>query len=252
MHSTAMHLFDASGHTSQRAESAVQTSNEASTNVEHVASAAGELSNSVAEIARRLSDSADVVRSAVSEAEITNQDIHALAQVAQKIGDITKLIRDVAGQTNLLALNATIEAARAGEAGRGFAVVASEVKSLAAQTEKATVDISRQIMEVQNSSGKAVEAFGRIAKRMDKINDYTSAIAASVQEQSAATDDISRNVTSAADGTKLVAAVLNDVASAAASNQQSAQTVLTASASVEEAAADLRNEVESFLTKVAS
>jgi methyl-accepting chemotaxis protein len=252
MHSTAMHLFDASGHTSQRAESAVQTSNEASTNVEHVASAAGELSNSVAEIARRLSDSADVVRSAVSEAEITNQDIHALAQVAQKIGDITKLIRDVAGQTNLLALNATIEAARAGEAGRGFAVVASEVKSLAAQTEKATVDISRQIMEVQNSSGKAVEAFGRIAKRMDKINDYTSAIAASVQEQSAATDDISRNVTSAADGTKLVAAVLNDVASAAASNQQSAQTVLTASASVEEAAGDLRNEVESFLTKVAS
>ena len=95
---------------------------------------------------------------------LTNQDIGALAQGAQKIGDVIKLIRDIAGQTNLLALNATIEAARAGEAGRGFAVVASEVKSLAVQTAKATEDISSQIQEVQNSTGKAVEAIGRIAQ----------------------------------------------------------------------------------------
>jgi methyl-accepting chemotaxis protein len=251
MHSTAARLFDTSGHTSQRAESAVRASNEASTNVESAASAAGELSNSIAEIARRLSESSGVVKSAVNEARVTNQDFNVLAQAAQKIGDVIRLIRDVAGQTNLLALNATIEAARAGEAGRGFAVVASEVKSLAAQTEKATEDISRQIMEVQNSTGKAVEAIGRITQRMDEINDYTSSIAASVQEQSAVTGEISRNVTSAADGTRLVVTVLNDVAGATTKTQQSAQTVLTASGSVEEAATNLRSEVESFLTKVA-
>src|SRR5450759_1718903 len=114
------------------------------------------------------------------------------------------------GQTNLLALNATIEAARAGEAGRGFAVVASEVKSLAMQTAKATEDISSQILEVQNSTDKAVEAIGRIAHRMQEIDTYTSAVAASVQQQSAATGEIAHNVTSAAGGTKLIVMVLSE------------------------------------------
>ncbi len=141
----------------------MQTSNEASTNVETAAVAADELSSSIAEIGRRLNQTTEVVRVAVDEAQVTNQDIGALAQGARKIGDVTKLIRNIAGQTNLLALNATIEAARAGEAGRGFAVVASEVKSLAVQTAKATEDISSQILEVQNSTDKAVEAIGRIA-----------------------------------------------------------------------------------------
>jgi methyl-accepting chemotaxis protein len=251
MYSTAASLSDASGHTSHRAESAKQTSNNASANVENAASAAGELSNSIAEIARQLSESADVVRSAVNEAQATNQDINTLAQAAQKIGDVIELIRDIAGQTNLLALNATIEAARAGEAGRSFAVVASEVKSLATQTEKATEDIARQIMQVQNSTSKAVEAIGRITQRMEGIDNCTSGIAASVQEQSTVTSEISRNVTCAADETKLVVTVLNDVAGATSQTQQSAQTVLTASGSVEEAAANLRREVESFLAKVA-
>ena len=157
----------------------MRTSNEASTNVETAASAADELSNSIAEIGQQLNQTAGVVRLAVDEAHGTNQDIDALAQAAQKIGDVVKLIRGIAEQTNLLALNATIEAARAGEVGRGFAVVASEVKSLAVQTAKATEDISSQILEVQNSTGKAVEAIGRIAHRMGEINHYTSAVAAS-------------------------------------------------------------------------
>jgi len=248
---TAAGLFNASGHTSKRAESAVQSSNEASTNVETAAIAADELSSSIAEIGRRLNQTTDVVRVAVEEARVTNQDIGALAQGARKIGDVTKLIRNIAGQTNLLALNATIEAARAGEAGRGFAVVASEVKSLAVQTAKATEDISSQILEVQNSTDKAVEAIGRIAHRMREIDEYTTAVAISVEQQNAATGEISQNVTSAADGAKLIVTVLGEVAGATTESQQSAQTVLAASEMVEEAAAKLRSEVEGFLTKVA-
>jgi methyl-accepting chemotaxis protein len=251
MRSTATRLFDASGHTSQRTESAVRTSNEASVNVETAASATTELSGSIVDIGQQLNRAAEVVRLTVDEARATNRDIDALAHAAQKIGDVVKLIRGIAEQTNLLALNATIEAARAGEVGRGFAVVASEVKSLAVATAKATEDISNQILEVQNSTGKAVAAIGRIAHRMGEINDYTSAAAASVEEQTAATGEISQNVTSAAEGAKLVVVVLSEVAGATTETQQSAQTVLTASKSVEEAAGNLRGEVESFLTKVA-
>jgi methyl-accepting chemotaxis protein len=251
MRATAASLFSGSGHTSQRAESAVRTSNEASTNVESAALAADEMSSSIAEIGRRLNQTTEVVRVAVDEAQVTNQDIVALAQGARKIGDVTKLIRNIAGQTNLLALNATIEAARAGEAGRGFAVVASEVKSLAVQTAKATEDISSQIQEVQNSSDKAVEAIGRIAHRMQEINNYTSSVAVSMQQQSAATSEISQNVTSAAGGAKLIVTILSEVAGATTETQESAQTVLAASESVEKAAANLRSEVEGFLTKVA-
>jgi methyl-accepting chemotaxis protein len=251
MHSTATRLFDASGHTSQRTDSAVRTSNEASVNVETAASATTELSGSIVEIGQQLNRAAQVVRLTVEEAQATNRDIDALAQAAQKIGDVVKLIRGIAEQTNLLALNATIEAARAGEVGRGFAVVAAEVKSLAVATAKATEDISSQILEVQNSTGKAVAAIGRIAHRMGEIDEYTSAAAASVEEQTAATSEISHNVTGAAEGAKLVVVVLSEVVGATTETQESAQTVLTASKSVEEAAGNLRGEVESFLTKVA-
>ena len=252
IHSTATGLFNGSGHTWQRAESAVQSSNGASANVAIAASATEELASSIAEIGQRLNQTAAIVRLAVDEAHATNQDIGALVQGAQKIGDVVKLIREIAGQTNLLALNATIEAARAGEAGRGFAVVASEVKSLAVQTAKATEVISSQILEVQNSTGNAVDAIGRIVNRMGEINNYTAAVAASVEQQSTATGEISKNVTSAADESKLIVAVLSEVAGATTETQQSAQIVLTAAESMEEAIGNLRSEVESFLSKVAA
>ncbi len=251
MRTTASALFAASSKASQRADGAVDTSNEASMNVEIAAGAAEELSASIAEISRQLSQTNTVVSTAVSEAGSTNQQIGALAQSAQKIGDVVKLIQDVAGQTNLLALNATIEAARAGEAGRGFAVVASEVKSLAVQTGKATEEIAGQIAAVQVSTDAAVNAIGRIVERMNEISSYTSAAVASVNQQQAATGEISQNVMSAAQSTKEIVNVLGDVTGAANETRGSAETVLAASQAVETAAANLRQEVEGFLQKVA-
>ena len=252
MRSTATALSGSSDQTSQRAEGAVKTSNDASNNVEAAAAAAEELLSSITEIARQLDQTTELVRVAVTEAQTTNDEIAGLAQAAQKIGDVVKLIQDIAGQTNLLALNATIEAARAGESGKGFAVVASEVKSLAVQTAKATEEISGQISAVQSSTTGAVEAIRRISGRMQEINQFASAVSAAVQEQSSATGEISHNVTSAAKGTKVIVSVLSDVAGAATETRSSAQTVLSASEAVEAAAANLRGEVESFLAKVAA
>ena len=251
MRATAATLFGSSEQTSQRAESAVQAFNEASTNVSTAAVAADELSRSIAEISRQLTHTSNIVGLATEEARATDGEIAGLADGAQKIGDVVKLIRDIAEQTNLLALNATIEAARAGEAGKGFAVVASEVKSLAVQTAKATEDIASHIQAVQDSTSGAVDAIRQIAARMQEINEYTSAVAASVEQQNAATGEISHNVTSAANGTGHVVAVLGEVAGAATETRGSAEVVRDASESVEQAVANLRLEVEDFLAKVA-
>ena len=251
MKSSADALLDASGKTSQRADSALQSCNEASTNVETAAIATDELSGSISEISEQLGRATGVVQSTVSEAESTNERISGLADVAQNIGDVVKMIRDIAGQTNLLALNATIEAARAGEAGRGFAVVASEVKSLAVQTANATEGIAGQIAAVQSLTTDAVSVIRGMAERMQEINLYTSAVAASMQQQTAATGEISQNVAGAASGTKNTVSLLADVTAAAAETRGSAQTVLTASHSVERDAINLRAEVEQFLKKVA-
>jgi methyl-accepting chemotaxis protein len=251
MRSTANALFGFSEQTTTRAESAVRAFNEASTNVDGAAVAADELSHSIAEISRQLTQTGSIVAQATDEARQTDTEIAALASGAQKIGDVVKLIRDIAGQTNLLALNATIEAARAGEAGKGFAVVASEVKSLAVQTGKATEDIASHILAVQDSTKAAVDAIRHIAARMQQINHNTVALAAAVEEQNAATGEISHNVTSAAKGTSDVVDVLDDVAHAATETRASAQVVRDASHTVETAVADLRLEVENFLDQVA-
>ena len=251
MRSTAGTLLGSSDQTSQRAESAVQAFTEASANVETAAIAADELSRSIAEISRQLSHTSNIVGQATEEARATDGEIAGLATGAQKIGDVVKLIRDIAGQTNLLALNATIEAARAGEAGRGFAVVASEVKSLAVQTAKATEDIASHILSVQTSTAGAVDAIRQIAARMQEINHTTTTVAAAVEQQNSATGEISHNVASAAQGTGHVVAVLGEVAIAATQTRASAEVVRDASQTVEAAVGDLRREVEDFLAKVA-
>jgi len=252
MKSAAKSLLTTSDHTMQRADGAVQGSNEASVNVEIAAAAAEELSASIKEISRQLAQANEVVRSAAADAIATNDDIAALAQVAQRIGDVVKLIQDIAEQTNLLALNATIEAARAGEAGRGFAVVASEVKSLAVQTAKATSEITREISSVQASTGEAVTAIRAITRRMQDINAHTSEVVGSIAQQELATGEISHNVASAAAGSKGVVAALGDVAIGVKQTRSSAETVLAASEEVENATVALRAEVERFLATVAA
>ena len=251
MRETAAMLFGASEQTSERAETAVHAFHEASANVETAAVAADELSHSIAEISRQLHHTSDVVSVATDEARATDGEIAGLASGAQKIGDVVKLIRNIAGQTNLLALNATIEAARAGKAGRGFAVVASEVKSLAVQTSRATEEITSHILAVQDSTGGAVEAIRNIAGRMQEINQHTTAVAASVEQQNSATGEISQNVASVAQGTGHAVAVLGQVSGAATETRSSAQIVRDASQTVEAAVANLRAEVEDFLAKVA-
>jgi NO-binding membrane sensor protein with MHYT domain/methyl-accepting chemotaxis protein len=252
MRSTAQTLYSSSEDTSRRAEGALKTSNVASSNVSTAATAADEMSSSIAEISRQLHTTAEIVRTAVSEAESTNKEITGLTAAAEKIGEVVKLIQNIAGQTNLLALNATIEAARAGDAGRGFAVVASEVKSLAVQTAKATEEVINHIAAVQSSTGGAVDASRRIAERMRQINEYTSNVAASVEEQNAATGAISQNVASAAEGTRVIVDVLAQVAGAATGGRSSAEGMLATSQTMEQAAGELRAEIEAFLAKVAS
>src|SRR5581483_10983244 len=158
-------------------------------------------------IGRQVAQAASLVAHSVTEAEQTNERMVRLTATVQEIGEVVSLIQSIAGQTNLLALNATIEAARAGEAGRGFAVVASEVKSLAVQTAKATEQIAGHIEAVQNSTRFAVDAIHRNTERMKEINGFTSAVVASIVQQNSATDEISRNLSGAADGAKVIVGV---------------------------------------------
>lgn len=252
MRATATTLFANSGRTSTGADTAVSASQEAAANVQTAAIASDELASSIVEIARQLSVTTDIVRGAVDETRGASSQIGGLAEAAQKIGDVVKLIRAIAEQTNLLALNATIEAARAGEAGKGFAVVASEVKSLAVQTAQATEDISTLIGAVQKATAGAVGAIGRIAGRMREIDSCATIVAAAIEEQSAATSEISQNVAGAANGARSIGTTLDDVVGAATGTSAAAESVLTAAQAVETAASELRDEVAGFLRRVAA
>jgi methyl-accepting chemotaxis protein len=250
--STATDLFAASEQTSQRVYGMVQASNEASMNVGNAANATDELSASITEISRQIGQTSDVVLTAVNKAKALSDRFAGLVRAAQMIGEVVKLIQQIAAQTNLLALNATIEAARAGEAGRGFAVVASEVKSLALQTVNATNEIAGQIRAVQSSTTEAVDTIRSIEECVGQINLYASGIAASVEQQAKATQEISHNVVNASRETNSVVSVLGEFANSAVAARAAAEIVLTASQSVESAIGNLRDEVETFLSSVAA
>jgi methyl-accepting chemotaxis protein len=252
MDTTARNLSGIAHNANDQAGAAARASEEASTNVQTVASAAEELSSSIAEISRQVSSTADVVRNAAKMAQSSNAEIEGLASAAQRIGDVVGLIQAIAAQTNLLALNATIEAARAGDAGKGFAVVASEVKNLANQTAKATEDIATQVNGIQASTKGAVDAIAAISKTMADIDGYTSAIAAAVEEQGAATREISRNVQEAAVGTGQLSQNVSGVTGAIRQTSQAANDVRSVVEALGSRATALEGSVERFLTDVAA
>lgn len=235
-----------------RSKTVASASETASMNVQTVASAAEELSSSINEIGRQVSESARVTTQAVAEMRQTDVYVQSLAVAAQKIGDVVKLINDIAGQTNLLALNATIEAARAGEAGKGFAVVASEVKNLAMQTTKATEDIGTQINAIQSATTNAVQAIGGISTTIGRVNDIATSIASAVQEQGAATKEIAHSVQEASTGTTEVSSNISSVTAAAEVTGKASGSVLIAAGELTKQAASLQSEVDKFLTTIRS
>jgi len=210
-----------------------------SKNVQTVATGTEEMSASIKEIAKNAHDAAKVAAAAVKTAETTSATVSKLGESSAEIGKVIKVITSIAQQTNLLALNATIEAARAGEAGKGFAVVANEVKELAKETAKATEDISQKIEAIQGDTKNAVTAITQISTVINKINDYQNTIASAVEEQTATTNEISRNVAEAAKGSKEIAQNITGVAQAAKSTTAGANDTQKASAELAKMAAAL-------------
>ena len=250
MQSSAATMSSVAQQSSVQAASVAAGAEQATANVQTVASAAEELSASISEISRQVAEAATISRQAADETRRTDEMVVTLAGSADRIGEVVKLINDIASQTNLLALNATIEAARAGEAGKGFAVVAGEVKHLATQTAKATEEIVGQISSIQEETRHAVTAIRQIATVIDKVRAISSTIASAVEEQGAATQEIARNVQQAAAGTQEVSTNVELVQEAATTTGAASQQVLASAGGLADLAERLRGEVGTFLHTV--
>ncbi|MBL8643962.1 MAG: HAMP domain-containing protein, partial [Rhodospirillaceae bacterium] len=229
LESSAQTMQAAAEETNVQSTAVAAASEQASANVQTVASATEELTASIKEIGSQVTQASKITGLAVDDANKAKDMVRGLDTAAQKIGQVVRLITDIAEQTNLLALNATIEAARAGEAGKGFAVVASEVKNLATQTAKATEEISGQITGIQGATRSSVDAIEGIFNRIAEINQISTTIASAIEEQGAATAEIARNVEQAAAGTQEVSSNIQGVTKAAGETGQVSSQVLDAS-----------------------
>jgi methyl-accepting chemotaxis protein len=236
--------------TEQMSGKAAHASEQASSDVRSAAAAAEELSSSIAEITRQVQESNRIAAEAVKQASATDQRIADLSQAGAHIGDVVKLITSIAEQTNLLALNATIEAARAGDAGRGFAIVAQEVKTLAGQTAKATEEISAHIANMQTATADSVVAIKEIGATIGQMSEIAGAIAAAVNQQGTATQQIARDVQSAATGTADAAAGSTDVAKGSSETGTASSRLLASAQALSGEGGHLKREVEKFLHSV--
>ena len=234
----------------EQAVSAAAGTTEAGSNVQTVAAATEELASSIQEITRQVVHSTAVATRAVDEARRADATMRGLTEAAGRIGDVVRLISDIAGQTNLLALNATIEAARAGEAGRGFAVVASEVKQLASQTAKATEEIAGQIRSMQDATAAVATTIQGIGTVVEEVQGIGTAIAAAVEQQSAATKEIARNVAEAAAGTNEANISVQQVSSATESARSSIVELRGAIGEVVRQSGQLRTDLAGFVTRM--
>jgi len=250
LQATAESMTQTASQTTQQATNVAAAAEQASTNVQTVASAAEQLAASIAEISHQVALAAKAAGKAQEGVNHTDEVVKALADGAEKIGEVVNLISSIAGQTNLLALNATIEAARAGDAGKGFAVVASEVKSLATQTAKATENISQQIAHIQAATKTAVDSIGGIGQSIGELGQLAAGVAAAVEEQGAATQEIARNVQQAAIGTHEVTSNINGVSQGANSTGSAATQVLGAAGELSQRAEELRREVGEYIAGV--
>jgi PAS domain S-box-containing protein len=247
---TAKSMADTAEHTTRQSAVVASASAETTHNVQTVASATEQLAASIGEIGGQVNESSRIVGTAVGQANDTNAKVQSLSVAAQKIGDVVRLINDIAGQTNLLALNATIEAARAGDAGKGFAVVASEVKTLATQTANATDEIATQVRAIQEATASSVDAIQGITQTINRVNDISTTISAAVEEQSAATQEITRSIQQAARGTTEVAANIGSVTDAAQKTGDAAGLVQGAAAELARNGGQLKIQVADFLRTV--
>lgn len=214
-----------------------------------VASAAQELSASINEIVHQIGQSNEMVQSATTASHSTRQKVVELTGSAQEIGDVVRLIQDIASQTNLLALNATIEAARAGESGKGFAVVASEVKGLADQTSKAIQVISDQVEQIQSVTQETTDMINMITDQIDKVHGFTVQVAAAIDQQGVATSEIARNVSMASDSTRQAADEVTTAAKTAEETSTAAKNILEVSEDVTSAGREITDRIGSFLKR---
>jgi methyl-accepting chemotaxis protein len=243
---TSQEITANSEETSAQAQLVASSSEQVNGNLQTVATGSEEMSTSIKEIAKNAHEAAKVATSAVKVAEDTSQVVGKLGDSSTEIGQVIKVITSIAQQTNLLALNATIEAARAGEAGKGFAVVANEVKELAAQTAKATEDISRKIEAIQSDTKNAVGAITQISGVINQVNDISNTIATAVEEQNATTNEMARNVSEAAHASSEISKNITGVATAAQSTAQAAGQSAKAANSMAEISSKLRELVGQF------
>lgn len=250
MENTASTMSESARQAGQKTDVVAMASERAATNVQTVAAAAEELSSTINEISGQVSQASQIASNAVGEVETASGQVRGLETSSQKIGEVLQLISDIAEQTNLLALNATIEAARAGDAGKGFAVVASEVKNLANQTAKATDEIGGQISDIQSATSQTVVAIQGIGKTVRDVSEISTAIAAAVEEQGAATQEIARNVEEASTGTQEVSSNIVDVNVAMAETGTKSSEVLEAAQLTNKQANELRTQIEQYLKKI--